>query len=186
MADLPFPCAYRGKLWCAFPWPTASPSRYVRFPRPRCGFPSVPIVSVELHENMEFACPPSIPPSGAQRASRVGRRVDGLQMPSRTKFAGAETLAREALTNWEKTRPDSWRRYHSEALLGAILAGQRRYSEAEALLISGVQGLQQREASVPADDRQVLRDAGEWAVSLYESWGKPESAAAWRDRARRK
>src|ERR1039458_3349420 len=60
MADLPFPCAYRGRLWCASPWSTASPSRYVRFPRPRCGFPSVPIVNVELHENMEFACPPSI------------------------------------------------------------------------------------------------------------------------------
>jgi tetratricopeptide (TPR) repeat protein len=130
----------------------------------------------------------------------VERRVLGPAHPSTTgamaalaevqlqmaKFAGAETLAREALTNWEKTRPDSWRRYHSEALLGAILAGQRRYSEAEALLISGFQGLQQRGASVPADDRQVLRDAGEWAVSLYESWGKPESAAAWRERARRK
>ena len=94
MADLPFPCAYRGKLWCAFPWPTASPSRYVRFPRPRCGFPSVPIVNVELHENMEFACPPSIPPSGAQRASRVGRRrVDGLQIPSRTPFGESRATA---------------------------------------------------------------------------------------------
>jgi len=27
----------------------------------------VPIVNVELHENMEFACPPSIPPSSPQR-----------------------------------------------------------------------------------------------------------------------
>jgi hypothetical protein len=58
--------------------------------------------------------------------------------------------------------------------LGAILAGQRRYSEAEAFLISGFQGLQQREASVLADDRQVLRDTGEWAVLLHESWGKAE------------
>jgi hypothetical protein len=42
----------------------------------------VPIVNIELHENMEFACPSSISPSGAQRTSRVGRRrVGGRSNP---------------------------------------------------------------------------------------------------------
>jgi len=45
----------------------------------------VGIVNIELNEKMEFACPPTIPSSGAQRASRVGRRrVGGLQIPSHT------------------------------------------------------------------------------------------------------
>ena len=45
----------------------------------------VPIVNVELNENMEFACPPSIRPTGAQRTSGVGhRRFGGLQIPGHT------------------------------------------------------------------------------------------------------
>src|SRR6266481_5523976 len=57
----------------------------------------VPIVNIELNENMEFACPPSIPPSGAQRALRVGRRrVSGLQISRRTPVGepGASTPGR--------------------------------------------------------------------------------------------
>jgi len=30
--------------------------------------PTVPIANLKLHENMGFACPPSIPATGAQRA----------------------------------------------------------------------------------------------------------------------
>ena len=37
--------------------------------------PTVGIVNIELNENMEFARPSSIPPSGAQRASRGRRRA---------------------------------------------------------------------------------------------------------------
>ena len=49
------------------------------------GVLTVPIVNVELNENMEFACPPSIRPSGAQRTSGVGhRRFGGLQIPGHT------------------------------------------------------------------------------------------------------
>jgi len=43
----------------------------------------VRIVNVELHENMEFAYTPSIPPPGAQRTWPVGRsRIGGYQIPS--------------------------------------------------------------------------------------------------------
>ena len=39
----------------------------------------------ELHENMGLACPLSVPPFGAQRPTRVGRR-GGFQIPNRTPF----------------------------------------------------------------------------------------------------
>jgi non-specific serine/threonine protein kinase/serine/threonine-protein kinase len=134
------------------------------------------------------------------RLLEVDRRVLGPARPYTTdvmaalgdvqlqmeKYVVAETVVREALSNWEKTRPDSWQRYYSEAVLGASLAGQRRYVEAEPLLVSGQQGLVQREASVPADNRRVLTDAGEWVVRLYESWGRPEMAARWQEKVRMK
>ena len=45
----------------------------------------VPIVNIELNENMEFARPPSIPAYGAQRPSPVGRRrVVGSKISSHT------------------------------------------------------------------------------------------------------
>ncbi len=45
----------------------------------------VPIVNIELNENMEFACPPSTLLSGAQRTLHVGRRrVGSLQISSHT------------------------------------------------------------------------------------------------------
>jgi len=96
------------------------------------------------------------------------------------KYAEAESLLRDALTAYEKTVPDDWGRYSIQSLLGASLAGQEKYAEAERLLISGYEGMIQREAMISAPDRTNLRDAGDRMVQLYRDWGKPEKAAEWR------
>jgi tetratricopeptide (TPR) repeat protein/predicted Ser/Thr protein kinase len=98
------------------------------------------------------------------------------------KYPAAEALLREARNNSEKTAADSWERYWSQNLLGASLAGQSQYAEAEPLLVSGYQGMLQREAAIPLEDRPVLSQAGERIVQLYEKWEKPEKAAEWRQR----
>jgi tetratricopeptide (TPR) repeat protein len=98
------------------------------------------------------------------------------------KFAGAEALLREALHNYEKTAGTSWPQYWSQSLLGAALVGQSRYAEAEPLLVSGYQGLLQRRATIPFEDRPVSAQAGERIVQLYERWGKAEKAAEWREK----
>ena len=101
-------------------------------------------------------------------------------------YGAAESLLREALDNDEKTAPDSWRRFRSESLLGESLAAQAKYAEAEPLSLSGYQGLLQREATIPFEDRRRLAHAGERIVQLYESWGKPEKVAEWREKLRTK
>ena len=98
------------------------------------------------------------------------------------KYSDAEALLREVRTNDDKAVNDTWERYWSQHLLGASLAGQRRYSEAEPLLISGYQGMLQRQAAIPLEDRRVLSEAAERIVQLYESWAKLEQAANWRER----
>lgn len=95
-------------------------------------------------------------------------------------YNSAEPLLREALTAYEKTAPDTWQRYRCQGLLGASVAGQAKYADAEPQLISGYQGMLQREATVPFEDRPKVEQAGERIVQLYESWGKPEKAAEWR------
>jgi hypothetical protein len=64
--------------------------------------------------------------------------------------------------------------------LGASLSGQSKFAEAEQQLVSGYQGLMQREATIPFEDRPALTHAGDSIVHLYESWGKPEKASDWR------
>jgi hypothetical protein len=60
------------------------------------------------------------------------------------------------------------------------LLGQGKYREAEPLVVSGYDGLKAREAKIPVTEKTRLREAAERVVRLYESWGKPERAAAWR------
>jgi tetratricopeptide (TPR) repeat protein len=96
-------------------------------------------------------------------------------------YAGAESLLREAVGNYEKTASDSWARWHSQSLLGASLAGQGKYAESEALLVSGFHGMMGHQATIPFEERSALTQAGEWIVQLYARWGKPEKAAEWRN-----
>ena len=56
--------------------------------------------------------------------------------------------------------PDSWNRYHCQSLLGASLAGQKKFAEAEPLLIAGYEGMVQREATIAAPDRADLSARG--------------------------
>jgi eukaryotic-like serine/threonine-protein kinase len=105
---------------------------------------------------------------------------------TKQKYADAEPLLREAVGTTEKTSPNAWNRYYFQGLLGASLAGQKKYSDAEPLLVSGYEGLVQRQATVPADNLTLVVPAGQRIVELYESWGKSEKAAEWRQKVQAK
>jgi hypothetical protein len=95
-------------------------------------------------------------------------------------YGQAEALLREALKGYLKVRPDFWARFDVESTLGASLAGQRRYAEAEPLLLSGYEGMSRLEASIPPVNKPSLQRAGEWIDALYQSSGRPAKAAEWR------
>jgi len=96
------------------------------------------------------------------------------------KYGEAESALRAALQVYEKVMPASWERYNCESTLGASLQGQKRYADAEVLLLSGYEGLLQRQASIPPQDRRLLPESGERIVQLYEMWNQPGKAAEWR------
>jgi tetratricopeptide (TPR) repeat protein len=102
------------------------------------------------------------------------------------KYAAAEPLLREALSNWETASPNSWKRYYGQILLGTSLSGQKRFAEAEPLLLSGYQGLLERQAAIPAGSERVGTEAGFLIAQLYENWGQTEKALEWRERLRGK
>lgn len=92
---------------------------------------------------------------------------------SQEKFAEAEPLAREAVQTDRKILPNDWQRFRAESLLGASLAGEKKYAEGEPLLVEGYQGMLAREGSMAVPDRYNLELARKWLVQLYKDWGKP-------------
>jgi tetratricopeptide (TPR) repeat protein len=95
------------------------------------------------------------------------------------KFAESEARSQEALSASLKVDPDHWRRYWAESLLGASLAGEKKFTEAEPRLIEAYAGLTARRDRMPAPDRYRLRQTRTWIVDLYRDWGQPEKADAW-------
>jgi serine/threonine protein kinase/Tfp pilus assembly protein PilF len=98
------------------------------------------------------------------------------------KHAEAVPLLRACVQLQEKIQPNDWSTAQTRSLLGEALTGQKSFDEAEPLLSAGWNGLRERRAtippSVPGDAR--IREAGERLVRLYETWGKPAAAEAWR------
>jgi serine/threonine protein kinase/tetratricopeptide (TPR) repeat protein len=107
----------------------------------------------------------------------------GMNLLNQAKWAEAESTLRESLALREKTQPDDWSVSNTRSLLGESLLGRGRYAEAEPLLLSGYEGLRAREARIPAFARALrLSEAGERILRLYDAWGQPEQAAAWKAR----
>ncbi len=86
---------------------------------------------------------------------------------------------REALSIYDK-QPDTWQRYFAQSSLGGCLEGQRRFAEAEPLLLAGYQGLVQHESTIQEGSLSAIPKAGDRIVQLYRDWGKPAQAAEWR------
>jgi hypothetical protein len=93
----------------------------------------------------------------------------------------AERILRNALTIYEQTQPDDWRRFEVQSLLGAVLTAQHRYTEAEPLIAGGYDGLRDRKAKIETQKWPfVLNEAAQYGVRLYEAWGKSSQADAWK------
>jgi hypothetical protein len=110
----------------------------------------------------------------------MARALLGRVVLLQQKYAAAETTLRTALADYEKNAPDIWERYGCQSLLGESLANQKKFVEAEPLLLSGYNGMVQRQASIPVPDRVDLSEAGARIVRMYQAWGQLDKAADWR------
>src|SRR5580658_732721 len=118
---------------------------------------------------------------GSENTDTMASAADlALAYQSQGKFAEAEPLAREALEFNSKQRPDGWQRFRAESLLGASLAGQKKYAESEPLVLEGYSGMLARKDRIAVPDWYHLDRAGEWIVQLYQAWSKPAKVAEWK------
>ena len=104
----------------------------------------------------------------------------GNNLLRQRRWLEAETLLREGVAISRQAQPDNWQISYATSLLGEALLGQGKNTEAEPLVTSGYEGMKARASKIPAPRRDELVEAAERVVRLYEAWGKPEQAAAWK------
>jgi tetratricopeptide (TPR) repeat protein len=118
---------------------------------------------------------------GEEHPDTVGVQIDFAEVKiQRQQYSEAEVLLRNALMGIEKTSPESWLRNKCQSILGASLSAQKKYAEAEPLLLSGYDGMLQRQGTMTFPERRNLREANERVAKLYQDWGKPAKAADWK------
>ena len=105
---------------------------------------------------------------GRQQAPAAERlAVDGIRLRSRSPSV-VPTRRRTVLE-------DDWSVGGAKSLLGASLTAQRRYDEAEAVLIDARRDLEPTTARLSDRKTTIGR-----LIDLYVAWGKPEKAATYR------
>jgi tetratricopeptide (TPR) repeat protein len=98
----------------------------------------------------------------------------------------AESVLRECLTIREKKEPEAWTTSNTKSMLGGALLGQKKYADAEPLLLGGYEGMKKREEKAPGANatgspiKIRLTEALERLVQLYDATGKKDEAAKWR------
>jgi eukaryotic-like serine/threonine-protein kinase len=76
--------------------------------------------------------------------------------------------------------PDAWMTFNLQSQLGGALLGQKKYVDAEPLLLAGYEGMKKQAAKIPPPGKVRLTEAVERLVQLYEATGKKDEAAKWR------
>ena len=96
------------------------------------------------------------------------------------RYDEAESLLRKAIAT---DQIEKQRRFYWMSVLGAALLGQKKYADAEPLLLQGYGGMRQLENGMPEGERRrLLTDAVERVVRLYEVTGQSEKAREWREK----
>jgi WD40 repeat protein len=103
----------------------------------------------------------------------------GLTLLKLKAFTDAEPLLRECLAIREKQQPELWTTFNSQSMLGGALLGQKKYAEAEPLLLKGYEGMKAREKTIPPQGKVRLTEAAERLVELYEATDRKDEAKKW-------
>ena len=119
-----------------------------------------------------------LPADDLQTASALADLSSTLLAEGR--FADAEPPARLAVAIREEKLPEDWATFNARSILGGTLLGQNKYVEAEPLLLSGYNGMKQREDKIPAEGKLRLKDAIQRLAQLYDATGRSDQSAEWK------
>lgn len=88
-------------------------------------------------------------------------------------------MLRQCLTIREKKWPDDWTTFHTKSLLGMSLLEQKKYADAEPLLLAGYEGMKKANDVNDTEKQARLIEELQRLVRLYEAMNKKDKADAW-------
>ncbi len=113
-----------------------------------------------------------LPPESLQLGSALA--ADALALLQLQAYPEAEKLLRECVAIRQKKEPAAWTTFHTQSMLGGALLGQKKYADAEPLLLAGYEGIKQRAAKILPKDADRLTDAEGRLAELFEATRKQE------------
>jgi tetratricopeptide (TPR) repeat protein len=128
----------------------------------------------ELHADART----QLPKESTELAGQLGSL--GSSLLRANLFTQAEPFLRESLAICEKKEPEDWRTFDTKSMLGGALLGQKKYADAEPLLLAGYEGMKHRVTQIPPRGKLRFREAAERLVQLYEVLDKKDEAAKWK------
>lgn len=97
-------------------------------------------------------------------------------------FGEAEAILGEYLKIQKQKAPSDWHTFNIQSMLGGALLGQKKYAEAELLLLSACEGMNQRADTIPKSGKPHLKQTLRRLVQFYEETNRPEQAAEWKQK----
>jgi hypothetical protein len=91
-------------------------------------------------------------------------------------------LARECLAIRLKTIPNDWLTFDAKSMVAGSLLARKEYAEAERLLLSSYEGLQQRENTIPLKHKSRLGECLERLARVYDVTEQSDKAAEWKQK----
>jgi len=99
------------------------------------------------------------------------------------KLADAEATLRTAVQTYRQIQSDTWERYNTESMLGAVLVASKKYGEAEPYVLSSDDKMRERKPASGLESAFTGEsEPGERILTLYQEWGKPEKVTQWRQK----
>ncbi len=105
----------------------------------------------------------------------------GLALLERGDGKQAEQTLRQCLSIRTDTQPEFWSTFNTQSMLGGALLSQRRFDEAEPLLVSGYEGMKLRETTIPAQAANRIPQALDRLIELYTALEKADELAKYRE-----
>jgi serine/threonine-protein kinase len=99
-----------------------------------------------------------------------------LNLLLQERYDEAEPIAREAVA---MNRTGDHKFSFWVGVLGAVHLGQKKYADAEPLLLKGYEGMKRVEG-INLHHKKRTTEIGRWIIRLYESTNQPEKARLWR------
>jgi non-specific serine/threonine protein kinase/serine/threonine-protein kinase len=95
------------------------------------------------------------------------------------KITDAEQRMKDCLAFRQRVSPDDWQTFDAMSVLGGVLLQEKRFEEAEPLLLSGYSGIRARARKMTAEDQPRLARAAQRLAKLYTATDQPVKAAKW-------